>query len=148
MARALVGAPKSCRLLYWNGTEFVPVKNPSGLGVAGNQFNTTTFDEVRTSKLKLEIESDGTLSTGILEWKVLDSGSSPDFPPSVTAGVDRAVILGGKTYLNGTVKSLKPGAASSRLAWSKVSGPGLVAFENSTAARTTATFSAPGDYVL
>ena len=37
-------------------TQFVPVPNASGLGVAGDQFNTTTFDEVRTSKLRLEID--------------------------------------------------------------------------------------------
>ena len=44
----------------------------------------------------------------MLEWKVYDSGKSPDFPPSVTAGVDRVVVLGGKTYLRGKVKTLKP----------------------------------------
>lgn len=68
-----VGAPKSCRLLYWSGSEFVTVANAKGLGVARDQPNVTTFDEVRTSKLRLEIESDGRLSTGILEWRVLDS---------------------------------------------------------------------------
>ena len=82
MAEQGVGSPPSCRLLYWNGSEFVPVKNASGLGVAGNKFNPTEFDEVRTTKLRLEIASDGRLSTGILEWKVYDSGGSPTFPPS------------------------------------------------------------------
>src|ERR1017187_1705595 len=43
-----VGAPKACRVLYWDGMAFVPVANPSGLGIAGNQFNSTTFDEVTT----------------------------------------------------------------------------------------------------
>ena len=33
-------------------------------------------------------------------------------------------------------------------AWSKVSGPGTVAFADATAASTTATFSAAGSYVL
>ena len=96
-----VRLPKACRLLYWDGEEFVPVSNPSGLGVAASQYNTTTFDEVRTSKLRLEIDGDGNYSTGILEWRVYDSGKSPDFPPSVAAGVDRVVVLGGKTYLAG-----------------------------------------------
>ena len=84
------------RLQYWDGKEFVPVANASGLGVAGDQFNVTTFDEVTTSKLRLEMDGDGAFSTGILEWRVLDSGKSPDFPPSVAAGVDRVVILGGQ----------------------------------------------------
>ncbi len=43
-----------------------------------------------------------TFSTGILQWRVYDSGKSPNFPPLVTAGVDRVVVLPGKTYLQGT----------------------------------------------
>jgi uncharacterized protein len=143
-----VGAPKACRLLYWDGKAFVPVANPSGLGVEGSKFNTTTFGEVSTSKLRLEIDSDGTLSTGILEWKVYDSGKSPEFPPTVAAGIDRDVIVGGKTYLSGTVKSLKSDSAAAKVTWSKASGPGEAKFENASAATTTATFSKPGDYAL
>ena len=142
-----VRLPEACRLLYWNGGDFVTVSNPSGLGVAENKYNTTTFDEVRTSRLRLEIDSNDTYSTGILEWKVYDSGKSPDFPPRVDAGVDRVVILGGKTYLNGAIKTLG-GEGASAVAWSKVSGPGEVAFENASEPVTTATFSKAGDYVL
>jgi DUF1680 family protein len=141
-----VGAPKSCRLLYWNGSEFVPVANPSGLGVSGNTFNTTTFDEVTTTRLRLEITSDGRLSTGILEWKVYDSGKSPAFPPSVVAGVDRVVILGGKTYLSGAANSLNRQAL--KTTWSKESGPGDVTFDDASAPSTAASFSMAGDYVL
>jgi uncharacterized protein len=140
-----VRLPKACRLSYWDGSQFVPVGNPSGLGVAGDRFNTTTFDEVSTSRLRLEIDSDGEYSTGILEWKVYDSGKSPDFPPSVAVGVDRLVVLGGKTYLRGTIKTLKP-ANTATATWSKESGPGNVTFATDT--ETTATFSAPGKYVL
>lgn len=143
-----IGAPKSCRLLYWNGTEFVLVPKPAGLGVALNQYNSTSFDEVRTPKLKLEIESDGTLSTGILEWKVSDSGNSPPFPPAVQAGVDRVVMLGGKTWLGGKIKALKSDRAAVPVSWSKESGPGQAKFENPNASETTATFSAPGQYTL
>ena len=144
-----VRLPKACRLLYFDGQQFVPVSDPSGLGVAANQYNTTTFGEVRTSKLRLEIDADGNSSTGILEWKVYDSGKSPAFPPSVAAGIDRVVVLGGKTYLAGEAKTLdgKDGA-STRATWSKASGPGTVTFAEPNAATTTATFSAAGDYVL
>ncbi len=142
-----VGAPRSCRLLYWNGSEFIPVPNPRGLGVAGNVYNPTAFDEVRTDKLRLEIVSDGRLSTGILNWKVYDSGQSPAFPPVVEAGVDRTVILGGKTYLAGRVQWLKP-PADRVVRWSEASGPGEVAFADASAPTTSATFPAPGDYVL
>jgi uncharacterized protein len=143
-----IAAPKACRLLYWNGTAFVPVVNAAGLGVAINQWNTTTFNEVSTAKLRLEMDANDTFSTGILDWWVYDSGKSPSFPPTVTAGIDRLVVLGGKTYLNGTVKALKGDPSSAKLTWSKQSGPGTVTFENANAPVTTATFSAAGDYVL
>ncbi len=143
-----VRLPKACRLLYWDGKEFIPVSKPSGLGVAGNQYNTTTFAEVRTPRLRLEIDSNGNYSTGILEWKVYDTGKSPDFPPSVAAGIDRMVVLGGKTYLAGKLRALGSKGAPTTVAWSKASGPGKVAFANAGASDTTATFSAAGDYVL
>jgi len=141
-----VRLPKACRLLYWDGGSFAPVSNASGLGVSGDKHNTTTFDKVRTSRLRLEIDSSGTYSTGILEWKVYDSGKSPDFPPRVAAGVDRIVMVGGKTYLNGEVKTLKDSTAAA--VWSKESGPGNVEFADARAPVTTATFSQAGNYVL
>src|SRR5258708_5477150 len=142
-----VHLPKACRLKYWDGGQFVEVSNPSGLGVAGDQFNATTFDEVTTAKLRLEMDSDGEFSTGVLEWRVLDSGKSPEFPPRVHAGVDRDVMLDGKTYLSGTVAFLKPNAGT-KVTWSKESGPGKVTVANARTNVTTATFSEPGDYVL
>lgn len=141
-----VRLPDACRLFYWSGDEFVPVRNSQGLGVEGDTFNTTTFDEVKTTKLKLEMDSDGRFSTGILEWKVYDSGRSPAFPPAVDAGVDRVVILNGKTYLNGAVKTLA--GDGGRCEWSRKSGPGNVRFADVGQAATTATFSALGDYIL
>src|SRR5207302_10631056 len=88
-----VRLPKASRLKFWDGKEFVPVQNAVGLGVAGDQFNTTTFDEVTTAKFRIEMDGDGEFSTGILEWRVLDSGKAPDFRPTVAAGVDRHVVL-------------------------------------------------------
>jgi DUF1680 family protein len=143
-----VRIPKACRLLYGSGHQFVPVSNPQGLGLTEHQYNATTFDEVTTTRLRLEIDADGTFSTGILEWKVFDSGKSPDFPPIVAAGVDRVVMRGGKTYLDGRVQSLSRGAAKVPVAWSKVSGPGSVSFADATATSTTATFALAGRYVL
>ena len=124
-----VHLPKACRLKFWNGNNFVAVTNAVGLGVAGDRFNETTFAEVTTSRLRLEMDSDGEFSTGILAWKVFDSGKSLDFPPTVYAGMDRDVMLDGKTYLSGSVKFLKPNSPA-RVLWSKDSGPGRVKFEN------------------
>ena len=143
-----VRLPRASRLLYWDGSDFVPVANASGLGVAGDRYNTTTFDTIETAKLRLEIDSNDTFSTGILEWKVYDSGSSPDFPPRVKAGVDRVVILGGKTYLSGHVKTLAGKGATPSVTWSNASGPGQVRFDDASAIETTATFSETGDYLL
>jgi uncharacterized protein len=141
-----VGVPKACRVEYWDGSKFVPVNGASGLGLERNEFNTTTFDEVKTTKLRLEMDSDGELSTGLVEWKVYDSGKSPVFPPVVHAGKDRDVVLGGKTYLSGAATLLKGTNFTTK--WSKASGPGKVMFENAGALETTAMFSKPGDYVL
>lgn len=143
-----VRLPKAARLKYWDGKEFVLVPNSSPLGVEGDKFNSATFDEVTTSKLRLEMDGDEEYSTGVLEWRVLDSGKSPAFPPTVAAGADRSVVLGGKTYLAGKVKVLKPASGSAQTMWSKQSGPGEVTFANAKAAETTATFSQPGEYVL
>lgn len=142
-----VHLPKAMRVEYWNGNAFAPVANASGLGLTENQFNTTTFDAIRTNRLRVELDGDGTNSTGILEWKVYDTGESPKFAPSVNAGIDRVVVVGGKTYLNGTLRSLY-GPSGASLLWSKQSGPGSVTFENATDSSAAASFSAPGKYVL
>ena len=142
-----VRLPSACRLLFWNGSDFEPVKNAEGLGVEGDKFNTTTFADVTTTKMKLEIDSSGQDSTGVLEWKVYDNGQSPEFPPSVDADIDRVVMLSGKTYLNGSVSGMTDESAS-KIEWSKKSGPGKVTFADAKSAVTTATFSAVGNYVL
>jgi hypothetical protein len=81
------------------------------------------------------------------------------------AGPDRTVILPAKTYLNGYVGYGDPprpgrgqrGPAATPPAppgpppaakWSVESGPGTVAFADPSSPVTTATFSAPGAYVL
>src|SRR5664280_1883972 len=60
-----VRLPKACRLKYWDGSAFVPVPQADGLGLAENQFNSTTFAEITTSRLRLEFDSDGPASTGL-----------------------------------------------------------------------------------
>ena len=142
-----VGAPKAARLLYWDGKTFVPVLNAAGLGVTPNTFNKTTFDAVTTTKLRLEIVSDGNLSTGVLQWRVMSCGPVPAFAPTVVAGIDRVVVQGGKTYLSGKADWLVTGASDGTL-WRKISGPGEVRFADPFAAETTATFSSTGEYVL
>ena len=96
-------APSACRLKYWDGTNFVLVPDPVGLGVVLNQYNTTMFDAVSSTRFRLEFDSDGTHSTGVLQWKIYDTGATPNFPPTVVGDVDRDVVIGGMTYLSGSV---------------------------------------------
>ena len=142
-----LGAPASYRLLYWSGAEFVTVPNVSGLGLEGDRFNSTSFDQITTDKVRLEVVPSGRQPAGILEWKVFNAGPVPSLPPVVQAGIDRSVVMGGKTYLSGKALWLIPEQPHTAQ-WARTTGPGTVAFANPLSPVTTATFSAPGDYVL
>lgn len=65
-----IDVPKSYQIKYWNGKKWVAVSNPSGLGNDINKYNTTTFKQVTTKSIRIETVSNGTASTGMLEWKV------------------------------------------------------------------------------
>src|SRR6476661_7961765 len=87
-------------------------------------------------------------------------------PVAGEAGVDRIVVLPGKTYLRGWAgygeaphpgrwrprnadsTAVVPTGPAPKVRWRKRSGPGRVTFANPTALETTATFTAPGTYVL
>ena len=140
-----VKLPMAYRVQYWDGANYVPVKNANGLGLVNNKFNSTTFDEIKTTRLRLELDSADRFTPTILEWMVFQAPDSPNFPPVVTAGGDRSVMVGGKTYLAGAVKSVTP---LNKVEWTKKSGPGIVTFADSKSLKTTAAFSTPGDYVL
>ena len=143
-----VRLPKACRLQYWDGTAFVPVPKADGPALQEHRFNAATFPEVTTTRLRLEFDSEGTSSTGILEWRVLDSGQSPNFPPVVQAGPDRTVVLPGATYLAGAVRDDGKPSAPPRLQWRRASGPGRVTFSDPASLTPSARFSAAGTYTL
>lgn len=71
-------------------------------------------------------------------------------PPLVDAGDDQTITLPATAILAGSASDdglpVPPGALT--LAWSKLSGPGSVDFDNPAAAATSATFSVDGVYVL
>lgn len=140
--------PETCKLLFWDGQEYVPVTGAEGHGVELDKFNVTTFDKVQTKRLRLQIDSRGEFSTGILEWRVLDSGESPPLPPRVEAGVDRVAVLGSETFLMGEVRAFGGPDSQPSCQWTKQAGPGEVNFADPTAAETTASFSQPGMYTL
>lgn len=142
-----VRLPADFRVKYWDGSAFVEVDDAEGGEVSADRFNRMTFAPVSTDKLRLEIDGSGNSSTGILEWRVLDTGDSPNFPPAIDAGIDRVVMLDGKTYLRGEARAYK-GRDSLELTWSQIDGPGTVSFADAEAAVTTATISELGTYTL
>jgi uncharacterized protein len=142
-----MSVPESYRFLYWDGKEFVPVHQPRGNVAAADVFNSTTFEPVTTKKLRLEIVPQKGRPVGILEWRVYNHGGVPSLPPVIEAGVDRSVILDGRTYLAGKVTWVED-SRENVARWMKTSGPGTVTFQNAAAPVTTARFSLPGEYFL
>ena len=137
--------PEAYRISYWNGSAFVPVSNPQGLGFAVAEYNKTTFDEVETTILRLEVDSVAQLRSSLLEWTVIQSPNSKNHPPIVSTNGERTVMLGANTYLSGELKAVSPVKNTS---WAKVSGPGIVTFADPNQLYTSATFSEVGEYVL
>ncbi|MCX6880316.1 MAG: glycoside hydrolase family 127 protein [Verrucomicrobia bacterium] len=139
--------PKACRLQYWDGNTYLPVKHANGLEMEEHVFiNEATFEPVQTTRLRLEFGSDSN-STGILVWRVSDAGGSPAFPPTVAAGGERTVITGGKTLLKGSIRD-DDESGSPVVTWSKLTGPGEAQFADAHALSTTAVLSAEGSYEL
>ncbi|MDO4630218.1 MAG: glycoside hydrolase family 127 protein [Planctomycetia bacterium] len=63
--------PESWRLLYRDTDgNWLPVQNPSGYGTELYKFNRTTFTPVKTSALRVEIQSQEKWAGGVYEWKV------------------------------------------------------------------------------
>ena len=137
--------PEAYHIKYWDGNNFVPVNNATGVGLTNNQLNSSTFDEIKTTRMRIELDSADRFAATILEWIVYPTVNSAPYPPVVLAGVDRDVMVGGKTYLAGTVKSVN---AVDKLSWTKTSGPGELTFNNAASKDAAAVFTKPGQYVL
>jgi DUF1680 family protein len=142
---ANIRLPEGYRLQYWNGSSFVPMPNSKGLEKTNNQLNNTSFDEIKTTRIRLELDSAEWGITSVLEWVVYKTDNSPNPPPLVNPGADRDVMIGGKTYLSATVHSV---GALSKVTWQKITGPGTVSFSDPSELNGSASFSAIGDYVL
>lgn len=80
----------------------------------------------------------------------LEIAYRPNQLPVVNAGSDQTIVFGGIATLQGQVDTSGMSGASGdlQILWTRVSGPGAVAFGDATAAQTTAIFSQPGAYVL
>jgi hypothetical protein len=140
-----VPLPSAYRLEYWDGTRFRPVEHAVGLGLENKEYNETGFNAVRTTRLRLEMDSADRWVAALLEWRVFAAPGVAAVVPLVAAGEDRDVMLDGKTYLSGKIRSVQP---VSGCRWTMLSGPGTVRFSSADSARSTARFSTPGSYVL
>jgi DUF1680 family protein len=107
-------------------------------------------------------------ASSILAPLATGSEAADTAPLNCVAGPDRVTILPGKTYLRGwsgygeaphprpprrfgqppVEEPPAPTGPAAKITWSKQSGPGAVTFANAGELTTTATFSAPGAYVL
>jgi beta-xylosidase len=68
-----IDLPASCQVQYWTGSAWANLPGSPGCGVAANQFNTSTWTPVSTTRLRLNITSRTGFSTGLLEWQVAAS---------------------------------------------------------------------------
>jgi len=99
----------------------------------------------------VEIHQSGPMSSDIsFDLELVGTAYPPNQPPTVDAGLDQSVTLPGTASLSGTAADdglpIPPGQLT--VTWSKVSGPGTVAFASPNAVNTTAAFSSAGVYVL
>ena len=114
------------------------------------QSATATFSAPGTYVLRLTA-SDSQLSSSAYTTVVVQPVNKA---PWVDAGPDQTVTLPSATQpalvsLSAAVKDDGyPVGAAITSSWSKVSGPGNVAFADATSPVTTATFDAPGQYLL
>ncbi len=143
-----VRLPKSARLLYWDGSTFLPIPDATIVGLDKDRFNTSRFPAINTRRIRLEFEGNASFSTGVLEWRVYDSGSSPNFPPTADAGVPRSVVVGAKTWLDAKVTDDGKPFGRVRATWHKVAGPGEVKFGDKLSTSTWASFAQAGTYSL
>lgn len=94
--------------------------------------------------------SDSALSTADKVTVTVNNASGANAAPVVNAGPDQTIIASGAATLSGTATDdgLPSSPGNLTVTWTKVSGPGTVAFANASSAQTTATFSTTGAYVL
>jgi hypothetical protein len=62
--------PRSWRVLYRRGEQWLPVETRDRFGVLKDAYNTVRFTPVRTTALRVEVLLPADFSSGIQEWKV------------------------------------------------------------------------------
>lgn len=97
-------APKDAKLEYLaEDGKWYEVPNVSGLGIELNQYNTTSFDPITTTKLRMTMNPK-TLGIGVIEWKVYGYGEFVDRSALKNAiatakGINTNLFVEGSKYL-------------------------------------------------
>jgi fibro-slime domain-containing protein/RHS repeat-associated protein len=105
---------------------------------------TASFSKGGTYVLRLTVNDSALLGQDEVTVTVIQ----PNQAPVVSAGDDQTVTLPNTATLNGTVTDDGLPTSVVTTTWSFVSGPAAVTFANASLLNTTATFTAPGTYVL
>jgi hypothetical protein len=112
---------------------------------ASSPVTTATFSQAGTYVLRLTASDSQLTNSSDATITVLPQ----NFPPTVSAGPDKTITQPSSVTLNGSASDDGlPAGGSLSVLWTKVSGPGTVAFTSPTAAVTNASFSVAGSYVL
>lgn len=112
---------------------------------ASSLTTSATFVDPGDYVLELKVSDGQLFSTDTLTVTVIPRNQ----PPTVEAGPDQEIELPNSATLSGSVSDdALPKGTSVSVSWSVVSGAGAVTFADANAATTSATFSAPGSYIL
>jgi hypothetical protein len=143
-------------LLIDNWTDHGVTANTGTISlVAGQKYDIRMdfYDKTQLATAKLSWTYPGQDGQIVPQW-VLYPAPPVNQPPAVNAGFDQTIVLPASASLSGTVQDDGlPTPTNLVTTWSKISGRedsdgGTVAFANSHAPVTTATFGAAGTYVL
>ena len=130
-----------------NGTTFGPaqvVTNGADPSVANGRFLRIIVNFKRSASGESPILYDLSVGTSGFTLPVVSNE-----PPNASAGGDQTVTLPDTAKLSGTAcDDGFPRGANLALTWSKVSGPGDVAFTKPNSPVTEASFTVAGEYVL
>lgn len=112
---------------------------------ASSPVTTASFTGAGVYRLRLTANDSELTSTGDVTVTV----NPENHAPTVDAGLDQTVLVPEAAHLTAKVgDDAQPAGSSPSYGWTVVSGPGQVNFSTPNAARTDATFSVPGYYVL
>lgn len=136
---SLPGGAVSLNWSKVSGPGAVTFTNPS------NSTTGATFSAPGTYILKLTATDTNATTTSTVTVTVL----LPNQVPIVNAGANQTIALSATAAANGSVTDDGlPLGSTIESKWSFVSGPGAVTFTSVGSPQTTASFSAPGTYVL